>query len=104
MKERGGALDEAARKSVEDALAAARAKLESKDLDEINRTTEALMAASHKLAEMMYSKTRQGAGAQAGPGGAGGDGHTQGGGEAGGGPSDDEKKEDVVDADFKEVK
>ena len=61
-------------------------KLESKDPDEINRAAEALMAASHKLAEVMYSKTRQGAGAQAG--GAGGsaeaDGHTGGAGEAGG--------------------
>jgi hypothetical protein len=65
------------------------------------------MAASHKLAEMMYSKTRQGAGgAQAG--GAGGsaeaDGHTGGAGEAGGDAPHEEKKEDVVDADFKEVK
>ena len=68
LKDNGAALDEAARKSVEDALAAAKEKLESKDLEEINRTTEALMAASHKLAEMMYSKTRQGAGAQGGPG------------------------------------
>ena len=66
LKDNGAALDEAARKTVEDALAAAREKLESKDLEEINRTTEALMAASHKLAEMMYSKTRQGAGARQG--------------------------------------
>jgi molecular chaperone DnaK len=105
LKDNGAALDEAGRKSVEDALAAAKEKLESKDLDEINRTTEALMAASHKLAEMMYSKTRQGAGAQGGAGGsAGGDGHAAGAGEAGGGQPHEEKKEDVVDADFKEVK
>ena len=106
LKDNGAALDEAARKTVEDALTAAREKLESKDLEEINRTTEALMAASHKLAEMMYSKTRQGAGAQAG--GAGGsaeaDGHTGDAGEAGGDAPHEEKKEDVVDADFKEVK
>jgi molecular chaperone DnaK len=105
LKDNGAALDETARKSVEDALAAAREKLESKDLDEINRTTEALMTASHKLAEMMYSKTRQGAGAQGGAGGpAGDDGHAGGAGEAGGGQPHEEKKEDVVDADFKEVK
>jgi len=63
------------------------------------------MTASHKLAEMMYSKSRQGAGAQAGPGGAAGaDGHT--GAEHGGAAQHEteEKKEDVVDADFKEVK
>jgi molecular chaperone DnaK len=105
LKDNGAALDEATRKSIEDALAAAREKLESKDRDEINRTTEALMAASHKLAEMMYSKSRQGAGAQAGAGGpTGDDGNATGGaGEAGNHPHE-EKKEDVVDADFKEVK
>ena len=81
--------------------------MESKDLDELNRTTEALMTASHKLAETMYSKTRQSAGAQgaagAGPGGDGG--HAGGAGGAGDGqPPHEESKEDVVDADFKEVK
>ena len=38
----------------------------------MNRATEALMTASHKLAEMMYSKTRQGGAQAGGPGGAGG--------------------------------
>src|SRR5216684_998655 len=102
LKDNAAALDEATRKSVEDALAAAKEKLESKDLDEINRATEALISASHKLAEVIYSKTRQGAGAQGGP--AGGGGHAAGAGEAGGGQPHEEKKEDVVDADFKEVK
>src|SRR5207253_954372 len=102
LKDNGAALDEAARKSVEDALAAAKEKLGSKDLDEINRTTEALISASHKLAEVIYSKTRQGAGAQGGP--AGGGGHAAGAGDAGGGQPHEEKKEDVVDADFKEVR
>jgi molecular chaperone DnaK len=76
--------------------------LESKDLDEINRATEALTAASHKLAELIYSKTRQGTGAQGGP--AGGDGHTESSGTEGGDQPHGENKEDVVDADFKEVK
>ena len=109
LKDSGASLDEAARKSVEDALAEARQKLESKDLDELNRATEALMGASHKLAETMYSKTRQGAGAQAGAAGAAGaDGSTgaeTGTGTAGNaGDGQAENKEDVVDADFKEVK
>ena len=43
-----------------------RTKLESKDADEINRAAEALQNASHKLAEAMYSKTKAGAGPQAG--------------------------------------
>jgi molecular chaperone DnaK len=97
LKEYGSQLDDASRKGVEDALSDARGKLESKDVDELNRAAEALSAASHKLAEAMYSKTRQAQGAQPG---AGGDGT---------GPNGDanqgaEKKEDVVDADFKEVK
>lgn len=105
LKEYGAQLDEASRKSVEDALQTAKGKLESKDLDEIKRATGALETASHKLAEAMYSKTRQG-GAGAGPeaahphDGGGAEGAAGAGGreEAGGG------KEDVVDADFKEVK
>jgi len=68
-------------------------------VDELNRAAETLAAASHKLAEAMYSKTRQAQGAH--PGAGAGD---------GAGPNGDatgqstEKKEDVVDADFKEVK
>ncbi|MGB8411723.1 MAG: Hsp70 family protein, partial [Candidatus Binatus sp.] len=101
LKEHGANVDEAGRKQVEDALAEARTKLESKDADEINRAAEALANASHKLAEAMYSKTKAGAGAQAGAGpqdGASG----QGGSQSGNGESG--AKEDVVDADYKEVK
>jgi molecular chaperone DnaK len=97
LKDYGAQLDESSRKSVETALADAKSKLESKDPGEIDRAAEALANASHKLAEAMYSKTRQ---QGAGPGGAGpqpgADGHAEAEGEA--------KKEDVVDADFKEVK
>ncbi len=100
LKDYGSQLDEGSRKTVEDALAAAKDKLESKDAGELNQTAETLATASHKLAEAMYSKTRQ---AHAGDGGAqpgddsaaGGNGQSQQG-SAG--------KEDVVDADFKEVK
>ena len=95
LKEYGASLDEASKKSVEDAVAGAKSKLESNDADEMNSAAEALAGASHKLAEAMYSKARQGAGAEAHPGaGASPDGN---GGEQA-------KKEDVVDADFKEVK
>jgi molecular chaperone DnaK len=101
LKDHGAEVDEAGRKQVEDALAEAKTKLESKDADEINRAAEALQNASHKLAEAMYSKTKAGAGAQAGAGpqdGAGG----QSGSQSGNGES--AAKEDVVDADYKEVK
>ncbi|MGH7905522.1 MAG: Hsp70 family protein, partial [Candidatus Binataceae bacterium] len=97
LKDYGSQLDEDSRKSIDDAMAQAREKLESTDPDEMNRAAETLASASHKLAEAMYSKTRQG---QPGAGAQGeapaGDG--QGGGEG------EQRKEDVVDADFKEVK
>jgi molecular chaperone DnaK len=104
LKDNSAQLDEAGRKAIEDALTAAKAKLESKDPAEMDAAAETLSKASYKLAEAMYSKTReaqQGAGAQPGAEGAGGpQAEANGGGEqSGGGP-----KDDVVDADFKEVK
>jgi len=103
LKDHGAEVDEAGRKQVEDALAEAKTKLESKDADEINRAAETLAAASHKLAEAMYSKTRQSAGSGAGPqdGGAAGGGAQSG---SQGGNGESGAKEDVVDADYKEVK
>ncbi|HVN29090.1 MAG TPA: molecular chaperone DnaK, partial [Candidatus Binataceae bacterium] len=104
LKDYGAQLDEAGRKSIEDAITAAKAKLESKEPAELDAASEALSKASHKLAEAMYSKTREsqqgGAGPQpgadgaSGPHDAGNSGASQGGG----------KPDDVVDADFKEVK
>jgi molecular chaperone DnaK len=104
LKDNSAQLDEAGRKAIEDALTAAKAKLESKDPAEMDAAAETLSKASYKLAEAMYSKTReaqQGAGAQPGAEGASGpQAEANGGGEqSGGGP-----KDDVVDADFKEVK
>jgi len=99
LKDHGAEVDDAGRKQVEDALAEAKTKLESKDADEINRAAEALQNASHKLAEAMYSKTKAGAGPQAG---AGDGASAQSGSQSGNGESG--KKEDVVDADYKEVK
>jgi molecular chaperone DnaK len=71
----------------------------------MDAAAETLSKASHKLAEAMYSKTResQGGGAQPGADGAAG---PQGGASNGGGaqPGAEGSKDDVVDADFKEVK
>ncbi|HUO03966.1 MAG TPA: molecular chaperone DnaK [Candidatus Binataceae bacterium] len=104
LKDHGAALDEESRKQVEAALGEARTKLESKDAAEMNRAAETLSTASHKLAEAMYAKTR----ASAGPGAGG---PQDGGGASGARPSGDGAnagkggaKEDVVDADYKEVK
>src|SRR5260370_9265242 len=73
LKDYGAQLDEASRKQVEEALAEPRTNLESKDADEINRASESLSNASHKLAEAMYIKNRQ-AGGDAGGGADGGGG------------------------------
>ena len=67
--------------------------MEGDDTEAIKNDTEALTQASHKLAEIMYSqatKDQPGAGPEAGPGP-----------DAGAGKKDDD---DVVDADFEEVK
>ena len=100
LGEHGSSLDEASRKTIEDALADAKTKLESKDADEMNRAADALNNASHKLAEAMYSKARAqgqpGADGAAGDGGPGPDGTSDG--------AEKKDGEDVVDADFKEVK
>ena len=102
VKDYGDQLDEASRKTVEDALAEARTKLESKSAEEMNQAAEALGNASHKLAEAMYSKTRQSG--QPGADGSAGDGQADGAPDGSAGTDGAEKKEDVVDADFKEVK
>jgi molecular chaperone DnaK len=64
LKDYGAQLDEAGRKSIEEAITAAKAKLESKEPAEMDAASEALSKASHKLAEAMYSKTRAGRVAQ----------------------------------------
>ena len=71
-------------------------------LDEIRSATESLTQASHKLAELIYKRT-----VNQGQGAAGGDGAAAGGDAGGGeGASGGPKKggDDVVDADFEEVK
>jgi len=68
--------------------------MEGDDVGAINGGIESLTSASHKLAEMMYSKA-----GQAGPGPGPGAGAGTAGAGAGKG-----KDEDVVDADYEEVK
>jgi len=94
IKELGDKVDSATKSKVEESIAALRKAMESEDAAEIKRLSDELTQASHKLAEAMYqqaSKTEQQAGA-------GAESSEQAGG--GSGASD----EDVVDADFEEVK
>ncbi len=97
LKENSEKIEAGTKTSVEEALVEARKHLDSKDAAEIQKATEALTAASNKMAEQMY-KT---AGAGNGNGGeqphtAGEQGHA---GKSEGGKKDD----DVIDADYKEV-
>jgi molecular chaperone DnaK len=66
--------------------------MEGEDTAEIKRLSEELTQASHKLAEVLYAQTGQGQ-AQPGP-------------EPGAGPGAEsaQQDEEVVDADFEEVK
>jgi molecular chaperone DnaK len=92
LGEHKDSLDADARGQIETALADGRKALEGEDLTLIRSATDTLSRASHKLAEAMYAKASKG-GAEA-------DG--DGGGEQ---PSSDAKpKDDVVEAEFEEVK
>jgi len=86
----GDKLDASIKGDIEQAVEKLRKAMEGEDTEEIKRLSDELTQASHKLAETMYSQASQGA--QSGAGG----GQTQS--ESSGGD------EDVVDADFEEVK
>jgi len=90
LKEAGDKLDESAKADIQRAAESLKAAMGSDNTQEIKRLTEELTQASHKLAEAMYA--RASAGAQAGAG------------QAGGSPGGKPKDDDVVDADFEEVK
>jgi molecular chaperone DnaK len=91
IQEAGDKLDDAAKADVNNAIEKLKKAMEGDSTEEIKRLTEDLTKASHKLAEIMYQQASQQQ-AQAG-GGAGS--------KPGAGASQDE---DVVDADFEEVK
>lgn len=82
-------------KALEDALSAGKDALKSGDSERIKRAIDDITRASHKLAETLYKKTAEAG--QQGPGGQGtGDQRTQQGGRKG--------DDDVVDAEFEDVK
>jgi molecular chaperone DnaK len=97
IKELGDKVDEATKSQVETQINALRTALEGEDEAEIKRLSEELTQSSHKLAEAMYKQASEanagGAEAGAGPDDPGAP--------AGGAPGGDD---DVVDADFEEVK
>ncbi|MEN6638534.1 MAG: molecular chaperone DnaK [Smithella sp.] len=96
VKEFGDKVDAAEKSKIEDAIAKVKKAVEGDDLDAIKKAQDDLMNVSHKLAEAMYAKT---AGGPGGPGAAGGSGAAGAENQASG-----KKDDDVVDADFEEVK
>ena len=94
LKEYGNDLDAGVKENIENALKKARETLEGQDAQAMRTAAEQLSQSSHKLAEAMYAKaSRQQPGQEAS-----GDTKEQ--------PTSDgkKKKDDVVDADFEEVK
>ena len=94
LAEYGDKIDAGEKDKIDEALKAAEEALKSEDKEEIEAKSNALMQASQKLGELMYAKM------QAEQGAAGG-GETAG---AGASEAKRPKEDDVVDADFKEVK
>jgi len=90
IKEAGDKLDDAAKADINSAIENLKKAMEGDNSEEIKRLTEELTQASHKLAEIMYQQASQ---QQEQAGGAGPEPDA-------GGP----ENEDVVDADFEEVK
>ncbi|MCP4579609.1 MAG: molecular chaperone DnaK [Deltaproteobacteria bacterium] len=90
IKEAGDKLDDAPKADIDNAVENLKKAMEGEDTEEIKRLTEELTQASHKLAEIMYQQAsqQQEQGGGAGP-------------EPGEGKPQDE---DVVDADFEEIK
>jgi len=93
IQDLGDKVDSATKNKVEDAIAALKKAMEGEDAQEIKRLSEELTQASHKLAEAIYQQASQAGQEKAG---AGAESTAQSGGSA--------PDEDVVDADFEEVK
>jgi molecular chaperone DnaK len=81
LAEHGSKVAEGDRKAIEDALAAVKEAVKAEDVESLKEKTNALAQASMKLGEAMYA-AQQDAGAEGA----------------------EPKKDDVVDADFTEVK
>jgi molecular chaperone DnaK len=96
LADHGTSLDASTKGDIESALAEAKKALESQDAATIKAAADTLGRASHKLAEAVYSKASKG-----GDGQGSGDGAAGGG---GGGGGESKPKDDVVEAEFEEVK
>jgi molecular chaperone DnaK len=108
LTELGDKVDAETKANVEREIENLKKALEGDNLETIKSATEKLTQASHKLAELMYAQASQQGGGDAG-GAAGGAGAAGAGGAGAGaagaaGSSGGNDDDDVVDADFEEVK
>lgn len=94
LAELGDKVDEATKTQINEKITALRKAIEGTDIAAIKKAQDELMQASHKLAEMMYKKA-----SESGAAGSGGNEGSSGKQEQGKGGN-----EDVVDADFEDVK
>ena len=94
IKDLGDKVDAALKSDIEAKIAALRTQMESDDGDAIKNATEELARASHKLAEQLYQQQGQPGGPQPGADA----------GAAGAGQQTGKADDDVVDADYTEVK
>jgi len=94
IKELGDKIDSETKRKVEDAINNLKKAMEGEDTEEIKRLSEELTQASHKLAEAMYQQASQ-EGAR--PDAEGAESKAQAG-------TSSAQDDDVVDADFEEVK
>ncbi len=89
LKEHGSKVSDAEKKAIEDASSSLKESLKGEDIEDIKKKTEALVQASMKLGEAIY-KSQQSAKPEPG--------------KDEGKDNNDKKDENVVDADFEEVK
>jgi molecular chaperone DnaK len=94
LKDHGDKVSPADKKAVEDALDVTRKAIQASDVEAINKAVDVLTQSSHKLAEAMYKASAATPGGDAGAGAAG---------SADGAAAGQEKKDDVVDAEFVDV-
>ena len=104
LKDHGDKLDADEKAKVEEAMNEVREALKTDDKDRIESATAALTTASQKLGEKMYADAQAAAAAAGAAGGAGAAGAAGADFEQGESKQREEAAEDVVDAEFKEVK
>jgi molecular chaperone DnaK len=92
LKEVGDKISDDEKKAASEAVAAVKTAMSGDDREEIERKTQALEQASTALLQKMYEQSAAGAGGGGDTGGGGAAGHTE------------KPKDDVLDAEFEEVK